>query len=216
MPYYDGDFSNPREVDGSGVREFSEHNTEDFILTRVLVQSASEYKAMPISTTDSVYKKAYLVKEFETRRIGGLVYFTRVFATIPSSRSERQEMVFVFPGQSAVISTVVNGALVRRWDRHGRKRPSSVYREALVSISYSLGAPVTGLPTQITFEGQPVDFVGTVYSEDGLEFLGSTSPLIAPSTFIVSDVARRWRGDIWERTRITVSRTGGAAVAAAP
>lgn len=212
MPYYDRNFAVAMEVQGSGQRSFSDVNTRDFLLVRIYVQLASAYKPLPISTPDAIYKDAYLVEESEERRDGGLVYFRRLYATVPSSRSERQEMVFVFPGQSAIVSSVVNGARVSRWDRYGAKRPASTYREALVQISYSLGAPSTSLPTQITFDDQPVDFVGSVYSEDGSEFLGHTSPLIAPSTFIVSDVARRWRGNIWERTRISVSRSGGATV----
>lgn len=216
MPYYDGDFLAPVPLQGDGVRIFSEFNTADFVLARRFAQHPSVYKPLPISTADSQYKNAYLVEEAEEQRDGALVYVRRTYATVPSSRYERQEVSFVFPGKSAVISTTVNGVPVRRWDRYGAKKPATVFREALVDVSYSIGAPSTGLPTQITYDDQPVDFVGSVYSDDGLEFLGSTSPLIAPSTFIMSDVARRWRGDIWERTRITVSRTGGAAAIVTP
>lgn len=212
MPYYDGDFSKPQPLPGDGLRVFSEFNTADFIVTRYFAILASVYKPLPISTPDAQYPRAYLIEESEEQREGGLVYVRRLFATVPSLRSEHQEVAFVFPGESAVVSTTVNGKPVKRWDRYGRKRTASVYREALVEISYSLGAPATSLPTQIAFDGQVVDFVGRVYSDDGEKFLGSTVPLIAPSTFVMSDVARRWRGDIWERTRITVSRTGGASV----
>jgi hypothetical protein len=214
--YTDKDFSFAREIQGSGVRQFSEFNTADFLLVRMYVQAASTYKPLPISTADYQYKAAYLVEETEERREKGHVFFRRTYATVPSSRYERQEMLFTFPGASAVVHSTVNGEQVKRWDRYGSKRPATVYREASVEVSYSLGAPGTGLPTQITYDGQPVDFVGSVYSDDGSEFLGNTSTLIAPSTFIISDVARRWRGDIWERTRITVSRTGGAAAIVTP
>lgn len=213
MPYYDGNFSSARELEGSGIREFSEFNTADFILTRFFAQDAATYKPLPLSAKDAVYKNAFMVKEFETRRSGGLVYYTRIFATVPSSRSERQEVAFTFPGKSSLVTTTVNGEPVRRWDRYGRARPSTVFREALVQYSYSIGAPTTGLPTQISYDGQPVDFVGRVYSEDGSDYLGSTSPLTEPGTFVMSDVARIWRGDIWERTRISVSRsTGGSPI----
>jgi hypothetical protein len=208
--YTDKDFTIAREIQGSGLRQFSEFTTSDFLIVRLYVQAVSTYKPLPISTADYQYKTAYLVDETEERREKGHVFFRRTYATVPSSRSERQEMVFTFPGQSAIVRSVVDGKQVTRWDRYGAKRTATVFREALVQISYSLTAPSTALPTQITYDGQPVDFTGEVYSDDGGTFLGNTSPISAPSTFVVSDVARRWRGDIWERTRVTVSRTGGA------
>lgn len=208
--YTDIDFTVPRQIQGSGLRTFSEFSTADFIVTRLYVQAANYYNPLPLSVADAVYKNAYLVEEVEEKREKGHVYFRRTFATIPSPRTERQEVVFTFPGESAIVSTTVDGAPVKRWDPHGKKKPASVYREARIDISYTLGAPSTGLPTQILFSDQPVDFVGNVYSEDGSRYLGATNPFIAPSTFVVSDVARRWRGDIWERTRTRVSRTSGA------
>lgn len=210
MPYYDGQFLVPVPLQGDGVRVFSEFSTDDFILTRRFAQHPSVYRPLPLSTIDSQYKTAYLIEESEEQRDGALVYARRIYATIPSPRTERQEVVFTFPGESDIVSTTVDGVPVKRWDPHGKKKPASVYREARIDVSYSIGAPSTDLPTQILFGDQPVDFVGRVYTEDGAEFRGVTSPFIAPSVFIVSDVARRWRGNIWERTRIRVSRTGGA------
>lgn len=210
--YASRDFSAAAEIEGSGVRQFSEFNTTDFLVARAYVQKATAYKPLPLSTPDSVYKTAYLVEESEERRELGHVWFRRVYATLPTTRTERQEVQFTFPGRSGIVKSTVNGKRVGRWDRYGLARPATVAREALVQFSYSLGEPVTGFTTLITYDGQVVDFTGSVYSEDGEDYLGSTSPRSAPFTFIISDVARRWRGNIWERQQVTVDRFGFSAL----
>jgi hypothetical protein len=214
MPLYTSkDFTIAAEISGTGVRQFSEFDSRDFILTRLYVQRASAYKPVPVSTVDRVYKEAYLVDQVEERRDFGHVWFRRTYATIPHPRTTRQEMVVTFPGRSKrIITTIDNGGgditLAFRWDRYGDAKPATVNREATVELSYFLGEPSTELPTEISFEDQPVDFTGDVWTEDGVTFLGNTSPLIPPSLYVISDVAKPWRGNIWERQRVTVNRTG--------
>jgi len=208
MPYVDGDFSTPREILGSGVRQFSEFNNTDFILTRDYVQSRATYAKLDLSTADATYTTAYLVNETVTKRDGYLVWFTRTYATIPTTRTERRSVAYTFPGQSGTVDL---GGGVSTWNPYAAGAPSSLIRQGLVELSYSLGEPTVALPTQFTYDGAPVDFVGTVYQvlSDGTigALLGSTSPASMPSSFVVSDVARRWRGNIWEREKITVGLT---------
>lgn len=203
--YTSRDFSFPVEVAGSGVREFSQFNTYDFILERMYIQTASAYAPLPLGVYDVQYKRAMLVQETETKREMGMVWFKRTYATLPSTRREGRELAYTFPGKSGL--KFVNDSFV--WDRYAKARPSSVVRNALAELSYSVGEPTTGLPTQIVFDGNIVDFVGSVYSDDGTQFLGNTSPTSAPTVYVVSDTARRWMGQIWEREIVTVRSHGG-------
>lgn len=203
MSFVDGDFSYAREIEGSGTRVFSQFDTRDFLLTRLFVQFKSAYAPLSISTKDGQYKNAYLVEESEMKRDAVFVYFRRVYATIPSTRTESRETLFTFPGSSGLALVATNTV---RYSKYAFGAPATVYRAASVTVSYSLGQPSTSDPTTITYNGQPVDFCGPVYSDDGKSLLGNTSPISAPATFVLSDVARRWKGNIWERERVTVHR----------
>jgi len=200
--YASRDYSAPVEIQGSGVRQFSEVTTNDFILTRMFVQKASVYKPLLISTADYQYKNAFLVDEIETKRDGYAVWLTRIYATIPSTRTEYRSIAFTFPGQSALV-IAGNGGVVK-WSKYGAGAPSTALSSATVTISYSMGAPFVSAPTQVLYNGQPVDFCGNVYTDDGSKLLGQTSPLAAPSSWVISDTARRWKGNIFERERVTI------------
>lgn len=206
MVYVNGDFSTPRQIIGSGSRQFSEFNDTDFILTREYVQSKAAYSKLALSTADSVYTTAYLVAETETKRDGYMIWFTRTYATIPTTRTERRSVSYTFPGRSAIVDL---GGGAQTWNSYGGGQPSTLFREGSVEISYSLGESTVDLPTQIEYDAGIVDFVGTVYQvlENGLlgALLGATTPSSMPTDFVVSDVSRRWRGNIWEREKITVS-----------
>lgn len=240
--YTSTDFTIPRELQGSGARVFSEFNTSDFILTRLFYQAASAYKALPISTPDYQYKLAYLVSEVETKRDGYGVYFTRTYATIPTTRTEGREVLYTFPGRCGVLenstlipvsATGVGAAFYqglgipssiplfgtgKTWYKYGLGAPFTAYRNATVTYSYSLDEPEVQPPFIISFGGtiqntagdfEPqtsVDFVGTVYTPDGSKVIGITNPSVLPSIFIVSDTARRWKGNIWEKELVTVTR----------
>ena len=211
MAYIDGDFSTPRQILGSGVRQISDFNHTDFILNREYVQSKATFAPIALSVSgtpvvDSIYSTAHLVDQTETKRDGYLVWYKRTYATIPATRTEKRNVSFSFPGASAIVSL---GGSVYTWNQYGGGQPSTQFREAIVELSYSLGAPTVSLPTQITYMGAAVDFAGNVYQvlADGTlgALLGVTSPATIPSTFIMSDVARRWHGNIWEREKITVN-----------
>lgn len=200
--FLDGDFSYPREIEGSGTRVFSQFNTNDFIVTRLYVQAKNAYVPLAISTADYQYKNAYLVEESESKRDAAFVWFRRIYATVPTSRVESRETLFTFPGSAGL--KLGNGKVIG-WSKYGAASPVSVYRAATVTITYSLGQPGTQNPTTISYNGQPVDFTGVVYTDDGKTVLGTTSPISSPSHFVLSDVARRWRGNIWEKETVSIS-----------
>lgn len=206
--YIDGEekFRNPVEIEGSGVRVFEPFDNISFSVTRNFVQLRNAYQPMALTTADYQYRNAFLVDERENQRAAGLVWFTRVFATLPPTRFEKELTAYSFPGESQFLSTLnADGSVTRSWNPYGRKRPGTVYRNATVTISYSIGPVTTELPTQILFAGSPVDFVGSVMTSDGQQLLGYTVPSFAPNTYIVSDTCERWKGNLWERRKKVVT-----------
>lgn len=211
-PIIDGNFTAPVEIEGSGVRTFSQYNTADFLVDRLYVQERISYRPIPISSTDRVYPKAYMVEDSVLKTDGAFAYIKRTFMTIPSPRMESKNIVYTFPGESLQSITVVDGKIVYSWDRYGAKKPASVFRSANLAYTYSLGQVAVDLPTQILLDDSPVDFVGFVFAVDGQTLIGVTSPSVSPGTFIVSDNCHRLRGDIWERERVTVSLGSGGPI----
>lgn len=198
--FVDGDFSYPREIEGSGTRIFSQYNNADFILERRFVQEKNSYTPLPISSADYQYG-AYLVEESEIKRDGYLVWFRRTYSTLPRARIENREVSFSSPGIGGFTGPIL---IPNGWNRYGKARPSTQFRNATVQISYTLGQPVCLLPTQILYNGAVVDYVGDTYTDDGKTWLGVTLPSTIPLTWILSDTARRWKGNIWERELVIV------------
>lgn len=202
--YLNGNFNGPRQISGSGVRVYSEFNNSDFTVTRNYVQLASAFTPLAKNTPDSVFKTAYLIEENQTAVWGDLVWFTRVYASLPIQRTSSREVSFTRVGRSGAYFSK-KGVLL--WGKYANGEPSTVIAQGTVLVRYYLTKPTVGTPTQVTFQGQVVDYAGVVYrvDEDGTAgaFLGATSPSNPPSSYLISDVARPWRGAMWERETVS-------------
>lgn len=205
-PIIDGEFRYVIEVEGSGVRTFSTTNTNDFIVDRLYAIDRNYYQPQPIGVADHQFTGALLVEDVVTRVDAAFAYVKRTFMTVPSQRIESRTIAFTFPGQSRYTLNPTGGPPKATYDRYGTNKPATVFRSARVTYSYSQGQVGVNLPTQIIFQNQPVDFTGEVWTDDASSYLGATDPIVSPTTFVVSDVCRRFRGNIWERELIQVDK----------
>lgn len=204
-PIIDGDFSFPIEIEGSGARTFSQYNTFDYTLERLYAVNRLFYNPTIISVPDYQFPRAIMVEETVVKNDAAFTYIKRTFMTVPQQRIEGRNVAFTFPGSSRYSITSDGKA---SYDRYGNYKPATVYRQARVTYSYSQGQVTTGFPTQILFQGQPVDFTGEVWNADASTYLGATDPIVAPDEWVVSDTCRRVRGNIWERELIQVFKSG--------
>lgn len=218
-PIIDGDFTNPVEIQGSPSFALDEVTYARVITRRFAVQR-NYYSPLPQATPDPTYKTALLVTEATDQIEGGIMFFRRVFAEMPATRTERRPLAFVIPGRSQVFYSSKT-ALPINWDKYGLAAPLNRLLLATSTFTYSLFAPtlVTNL-TKIVYQGQEVDYAGPVYvpvgdvpiggnqTEPRWQFQGMTNPQIAPTFWIVAVNARRWMGPIWETETVTVSTAG--------
>lgn len=143
----------------------------------------------------------------EVRRpshIGGNIYRQVVEAAeMPRRYTIGHHTVHTFPGRSPPPG------FSNRLSRYGSIRPYTLHvlgRMEVQFLSQFAAARVKpDNPTVPTFDGEPVDFFGTVYDSDG-NAIGETDPRNPPIRYIVSDTVRKWRGKIWMRETLTVPR----------
>jgi hypothetical protein len=214
----DGNFDHPVEIEGSPTFAKDEI-TYATILTRRYAVLKSSYVALPQGTFDVQNKNALLVTEATDSVEGPIMKFHRVYAEIPSYRTERRLVAFTRPGVSDIAISQLS-ALPISWDKYGQIAPLTRLFLATVEYTYQIGSPVaiTQL-TKITYKGQEVDFTGSVYrsvgnvviagmngkTEPRWVFEGFTDPATCPSLWWLSESSRRWMGPIWEKERVSLT-----------
>lgn len=236
IPFYDGNLTVPTEVEGSGI-PYVDPVTTALIIPRKYCQLAAFYTP-PVPGfqpfNDPRYTTAIFISEKATARRGGLVFFDRIFATIPPNRIEQRLIPFTLPGQSAVRMGA-GGAI--GWDPYGVASPKT--RRASAQVQYQYAYTPQGIETdpinifggiaelqlsQITFEGKVVDFVGEVWAPGGTRYLsknqtepqfvyqGTTTPanLLAfeGQPWLEAIEIKRWMGQIWECAKVFIPPGG--------
>ncbi|MBS33967.1 MAG: hypothetical protein CMO68_06120 [Verrucomicrobiales bacterium] len=74
-------------------------NTSAIIYERDMVQNEANWTPLALDTADATHSSAFLVEETTPQQIGGgLVRWTRRFATVPNNWHDYEERVFTFPG----------------------------------------------------------------------------------------------------------------------
>lgn len=138
-------------------------------------------------------------------QIGGNIYRQSVEACpMPDGLTVAESVVHTFPGRSSASSRSRRYGAIRPFTRNvvGRRKYEFMIQDAaaLVTLQSARGP---------TFQGEPVDFFGTVYDDDG-NSIGQTSPFIPSYGWqIVEDFVRPWRGQIWVRETLEVRRPFG-------
>lgn len=216
----DGDFTFPREVEGSPLISTDEI-TKSKLITRTYAVYNSTYVPLTQGVPDVIYNNAYLVHEQPSSIQGPILFFQRVYAQLPAPRSEARTVSFSIPGQSAVQTSAVSGFVIG-WNQYGTASPGTYPVKASVAISYTT-SPFSPTPpiTKITFNGSPVDFVGSVFQYQGNQtvvlsptqsivepkwgLVGFTAPTIIPNNWILEVNISRWRGIIWQYEIVTVN-----------
>jgi hypothetical protein len=212
----DGNFTTPREIEGSPTISLDEI-TYSMIITRRYAVLKTAYVPLPQKTPDVLYKSAILVTENTDAVEGPMMKFHRIFAEVPPIRFERRQISFTVPGVPAVYYSSITGLPIG-WNKYGTSAPISRLLMASVYFSYTIDTPLTVPPlTKITYQGQEVDFAGPVYvpvgdvpiagnkTEPRFEFQGFTNPALCPGIWTVAAPSRRWRGPIWETELIVIT-----------
>lgn len=215
----DGDFTHPVEIEGSPLITTDEI-TRAKIITRSYAVLNSYYVPQNQGIQDAFYKTALLVNEQPSSIEGPILFFQRVFAQVPSPRIETRTVSFTLPGKSLASFSLRSGGAIG-WNPYGEAAPYSTPANATVTTYYAANALFAQPPkTRITYNGAPVDFVGTVYKNAGTRevfisptestteenwiLAGSTSPLVIPGLFTVDVNVSRWRGNIWQMEVVQV------------
>jgi hypothetical protein len=216
----DGDFTYPREIEGSPVISTDDVTGAKLITRRYVVLTAN-YKPLPQAQKDPVFKDAYLVNENMDQVIGVLTFFSRNYAQLPATRTEPRRLAFTMPGKSAVEISEISGRPVG-WNPYGLAAPYTRDITGTAVISYEINPTVVVEEiSKITFKGAPVDFVGPVYefvgnvevprpggiviTEPRFRYVGLTFPVAVVGIWVAEVGLQRWRGPIWEKTVISVN-----------
>lgn len=214
---YDGYFDFPQEIEGSPILSTDEV-TKSLLVTRNYVVKASQYVPLPQGVFDGVYPLCALVNEQGTGHQGPLYFFTRVFAQLPESRTEKRLISFTRPGRTGIS---INAGGIIAWNQYGTAAPYTRAVLANVAFSYYFNSvPSPPNITQITAFDVPVDYYGQIYNYagnitvtiDGVSVVqpnwtlaGTTSPGSLPSTWIQDVQISRWRGNIWEMQVVSLN-----------
>ena len=157
------------------------------------VQRPDHFVPMALSTEHPEHSDAYLIAETNPRPMGngGLVKFTRSFATIPADRTEFSTTNFSFPAYKTLSA-----------DSTELRAAFSETCVAKINFSYlKTSDPATDLSFTARF--QPVDA-----SSNNCNFVANDSTptktvyagYVTAGTYIqaAQTRVRRWKGDIWE------------------
>lgn len=216
----DGNFTYPREVQGSPVIS-TDDVTGAKLISRKYVVLTANYKPLPPAEKDPVFKDAYLINETPDQVVGVLTFFSRNYAQLPPTRTEPRRVAFTMPGRSAVELSEITGKPVG-WNPYGAAAPYTRDITGVATISYEVNPTVVVEQiTKIVFNGAPVDFVGVVYefvgnvevprpggiviTEPRWRYAGLTIPFVISGNWICEIGFQRWRGPIWEKTVIRVN-----------
>jgi hypothetical protein len=210
--YIDGPVSFANAYLTDNVRSFpvtwpNNSNTAEYRLTYVVANA--NYVSAALGTTNaSLPNTAVLVEKSPVERIGANVLrYTMVYQEPPVTWTERQEIVYAYPGLSA-INTIVANVFVT-YSRYGLREPISVPKLATVTREYVVSNtfPVANISnvTIVTFANNPVDYIGSDSYYSAIVANTYTTPSTDPTTWTVSSTARLWKFPIWEVTTINVS-----------
>lgn len=222
---YGGDYFIPRFQIERQIRMID--GTNVFGWEETYKQFHRQYFPLPLGTTSARHPGCVLVEESPTERVGPenstLCRFTRIYAPVPPSRSEKRLISFTLPGQSAVQLSSISGKPIG-WNQYGKASPFTLPVNADVEFNYAAnnGDFTLTAPSRIKYAGALVDYVGQVFVNGGSEQVayksnlisearfvaaGSTDPLTIPVMWVLDPIISRWRGLIWEMQTITVNTT---------
>jgi hypothetical protein len=221
-PLIDGFFDTPREVEGSPWFSVDEV-TLSFTIKRKYAQRTATYQPTTINFPDPVFPLAIFISENTADIQGPIMWFERIFSTVPNPRVESREIPFTRPGQSAAILSGLTNLPVG-WNQYGTCQPNPRLRIATVNFTYNIG-PTFNAPaqSQITYNGSPVDYFGPVLVpgpyvvvannlpvggklivEQRWISAGNTSPAVLGFTWIQDINISRWKGPIWQMEVISI------------
>lgn len=220
LPILDNVPETPIQINGSPVISTDEV-TGSMSITRFYAVARDSYVPLLSGAPDPVYTDAYLVNENTDSVQGPIRFFSRNYQQLPDTRQEPLRVVFTIPGRSKETRSQWNNSVIG-WDKYGAAAPYTRDVDATVTISYELNPPAVAINpvSVITFNGAPVDFIGSVYenvgaevivrpngnlSEPRFDYLGNTFPLTLPLIWTMENTIERWRGPIWERRVVTVN-----------
>jgi hypothetical protein len=218
-PLFDANIDDPFECEGS-PQISTDEVTRATMITRMYCQKAINYIPLIQGTKDYLYPNAFLINEQTTQHAGPVIYFSRNYAQIPSTRVEPLLISFTNPGKSAVQISRISGRPIG-WDKYGGLAPSTQQLLARVTFTYARQLYPTQVPatlftlpalSNVTYLGAVVDFTGQVYVNVGNETVSSGPPAIIENrwqlqgatagfvsgNWIVARNIRRWRGNIFE------------------
>lgn len=221
MHFDDGDFTYPREMEGSQAITINPVTRGLSVTRRYLIDVNHYTPSTPHigSLRDARFPLAVLTSESTSGVSNGLLEFTRTFTEIPADRYETEQLTFTFPGRSRVNLSAKSGLPIY-WDKYGQAAPYTRTVNARVEYKYSLSDLEATMPTMITYGGLPVDYCGYVYISVGQVDLpggateeryvkdGQTDPFIAPTEFIHSVGVSRYEGPIFEHRIVRLSSLG--------
>lgn len=197
----DGDFSTPWLESKLPFRPIS--NRDDLGYRLTFVQNVDDFTPASMNDQDltNLTGDFYLTAESDPEEVGnGLVRFVQEFTVIPQTWTDYIDVSFTYPGISQGSGT--------RWKRYGWRKPQTHSVRASVEHVYGDYATLAALAategkTVPMLQGEPVDFFGAAYDEEG-DFLGLTNPLSEPVTYVHEVSVTRWRGEIWVKRKTTV------------
>jgi hypothetical protein len=229
-PTIDGDFTFPREIEGTQIISVDEVTSAITIIRKYAQTTATYTPSPPQSGNDYLFTTAVLISEAVENIIGPMSYFRRTYCTIPAPRNESRMVAFTRPGESAVVLSTISHLPIG-WSAYGKCAPFSSLVVANVAFSYALGddefSPPNFTPpaeTVITYSGvtggnSPVDYIGAVYVQTGYAIVGfegnniseqrwrmqgQTNPNVIPNPWILNVNITRWKGPIWQMEVVSI------------
>lgn len=217
--YIDGDFDVAKPCSQRRLSAPFPGVSTDLLIEQDFIQFFANFSPLAINTADSgtgAVSGAYLVEETPLQDLGGgVAKWTRVFAKVPSTRSEFESFIYHFPGYSEAY---INGV---PQDSSGYRRPFDLTVTSRMQYDYFItgsGQTYTtpqAIPTNIR-QRYYITAYGPTIPIDG-PFLGSaTTPtktayvsLVSNGTEIIAEDSHleRWKGNIFVRaTRYVVAQ----------
>lgn len=225
LGFYDGPLALPAEIEGSGSIQVDPITTTQ-ILTRKYAQLKTVYQPPVIGSSsfnDTIFSQAFFVSEHVDDIRGGLVFFHRIFCTVPPPRTESRLISFTYPGRSQAYFS--NGKAIG-WNAYGAAAPKTRLVSATVLFTYALQLNIVtdpstifagiSQPSSITFNGKLVDYTGDVYTPSGTVYLpgnraqagwliAGTIPTASATPWIISIEQKRFMGPVWEQAIVQLT-----------
>lgn len=215
-PFIDGDFDTAVAVEGGPLISVDEI-TKSLLITRQFVVKADHYVPLPQGVPDPFYKDAFLVQETAGSKQGPMFFFSRLYAQLPKTRTEPRTVAFTFLGKSSFDESPVTNLPIG-WNQYGAAQPNTRAVNGTSVFSYSIDPNTFARPpiSKNTYNGNPVDFMGYVYTyigqvkvnadltEPRWRLAGATFYFLMPALWIQEVNVTRWRGAIWQMEVVQV------------